>query len=89
MRYFDYSKIITELYNPVIINLISSLHEYKGKQQLFIEAKPDILESMLKIAKIQSTKASNSIEGIFTSDSRLNLLIDTKQNPLIEMRKKF
>jgi hypothetical protein len=58
--------------------LIISIHEYKEKQQLFIDAKPDVLDSMLKIAKLQSTKTSNSIEGIFTAYSRLNLLLDQK-----------
>jgi len=54
--------------NHEIMNLISGIHEYKGKQELFIEAKSDALESMLEIAKIQSTGASNRIEGIYTSD---------------------
>ena len=62
MRKFDYSIIPDELMNHEIMNLISAIHEYKGKQELFIEAKSDVLESMIEIAKIQSTGASNRIE---------------------------
>ena len=43
MRIFDYSKIRNELYVPEIVNMLSAIHEYKGKQELFIEAKPAIL----------------------------------------------
>ena len=64
------------------MNLVSKIHEYKGKQELFIEAKPDILEAMLEVAKIQSTGASNRIEGIFTSDARLGQLVMEKAEPL-------
>ena len=50
---------------------ISRIHEYKGEQSLFIEAKADTLTQLVKSAKIQSTEASNKIEGIYTSDARL------------------
>ncbi len=63
MRIFDYTTIPEELISYELMNLVSAIHEYSGKQQLFIEAKPDVLAAMLEIAKIQSTGASNSIEG--------------------------
>ncbi len=82
MREFDYKEINKEIFTPEIMNLITKIHEYKGKQELFIKAKPDILESMLEVAKIQSTGASNRIEGIFTSDSRLTEIVSKKAEPL-------
>ena len=81
MREFNYSNIPLELMNCEIMNLIAAIHEYKGKQDLFIEAKPDILEAMGKIAKIQSTGASNRIEGIRTTDRRLAELMQMKAEP--------
>lgn len=81
MRTFDYSKMPEELFTPEIINLISKIHEYKGKQDLYIASKPDILEFMVKIAKIQSTGASNRIEGIFTSEARLDALMKETTEP--------
>ena len=62
--------------------LVSKIHECKGKQELFIRSKPDILKSMLEVAKIQSTGASNRIEEIFTSDSRLEEPLSVKAEPL-------
>lgn len=81
MREFNYRKVDSELFTPEIMNLISKIHEYKGKQELFIEAQPDVLNAMLEVARIQSTGASNRIEGIYTSDARLNELVLQKAEP--------
>ncbi len=81
MRTFDYGTIKQELFTPEIVNLLSAIHEYKGKQELFIEAQPDILKAMLEVAKIQSTGASNRIEGIYTSEARLTQLGQDNAEP--------
>ncbi len=81
MRSFDYRKIPDELMSYELMNLVSAIHEYKGKQDLFIEARSDVLESMLQVARIQSTGASNRIEGIYTSDERLDALMKEKVEP--------
>lgn len=82
MKIFRYKEVDRELFTPEIMNLVSKIHEYKGKQELFIEAKPNLLEAMLEVAKIQSIGASNRIEGIFTSDARLDQLVMEKAEPL-------
>lgn len=81
MRKFNYSIIPKGLFCSEIINLVSAIHEFKGKQELFIEAKHDILSSMLEIAKVQSVGASNRIEGIYTSDERLDAIVLDKAQP--------
>ena len=81
MRTFDYAAIKQELFTPEIVNLLTSIHEYKGKQELFIEAQSDVLKAMLEVAKIQSTGASNRIEGIYTSEARLTELVKDKAEP--------
>lgn len=81
MRTFDYTRIPQDLMHPDIVNMISAIHEYKGKQELYLEAKADVLETMCEVARIQSTDASNRIEGIFTSNKRLNELMAQKTEP--------
>lgn len=81
MRKFDYIKIYPTLLTPEIVSLVGKIHEYKGEQALFVETKPDSLVSLLEIAKIQSTEASNKIEGIYTSDERLKKLVQDKTTP--------
>ena len=81
MHTFDYIEAPKQLLTPDIVNLLSSLHEFRGKQELYIEAESDVLTAFLDIAKIQSTKASNKIEGIYTSDERLEALVMEKTEP--------
>lgn len=45
-----------------VINLISSIHEAKGRQEAYLSKKPKELERLVEIAKVQSTEASNAIE---------------------------
>ena len=61
--------------------MIGSIHEHKGRQELFLEANIDELKTLLEVALIQSTGASNRIEGIFTSDKRLEELVSQKAEP--------
>ena len=81
MHTFDYTETPKQLLTPDIVNMLSSLHEFRGKQELYIEAESDVLTALLDIAKIQSTKASNKIEGIYTSDERLEALVMEKAEP--------
>ena len=81
MREFNYLKLM-ELSLPVnIYNTIAKIHEYKGKQELYVKNYPDVLDKMIDVAKIQSTKSSNAIEGIYTNDARLNELMNKKTEP--------
>lgn len=81
MRAFDYIKEPEKLFTPEIVRLIGSIHEHKGKQELFLEANIDELKTLLEAALIQSTGASNRIEGIYTSDKRLEELVRQKAEP--------
>lgn len=81
MRTFDYIKTPEKLLTPEIVQMIASIHEHKGKQELFLEANIDELKTLLDVAFIQSTGASNRIEGIFTSDKRLEELVNQKSEP--------
>ncbi len=81
MRSFDYKKEYAKLLTPDIVALLSQIHEYKGQQNLFIEANRDALSTLVDIAKIQSTEASNRIEGIITTEDRLKKLVQDKTTP--------
>ena len=48
MRKFDYSAFPGALLTPEISNLLSAIHEYRGKQDLYITAKKDILKTLLE-----------------------------------------
>lgn len=81
MRSFDYKEEWKKLLTPEIVMYLTRIHEFKGEQTLFIEAKADTLSQLVDIAKIQSTEASNKIEGIYTSDERLKALVKDSTRP--------
>lgn len=81
MRGYEYNKKWQQLLTPEIVTMLSQIHEFKGEQNLFIEAQADTLTQLVEIAKIQSTEASNKIEGIYTSDERLKKLVTNKTTP--------
>ena len=81
MHKFDYSESPRKLLTTDVVNMIVSLHEFKGKQEFNLVSKGNVLSSLLDIAKIQSTKSSNRIEGIYTSDERLVELVVKKSEP--------
>jgi len=81
MRNFDYKLICEKLYTPEIVPLLTGIHEHKGRQDVLFAVKEDVLSELTEIAKIQSTDASNRIEGIYTSDERLKLLVLDKTLP--------
>lgn len=82
MRFFNYTELTKELITPEISNLLSAIHEYRGKQALYRTARKDTLRKLQEIAVIQSTDASNRIEGICTSDARLRELVSQNVQPV-------
>ena len=81
MRTLNYKTEYQKLLSPKIVSYLAQIHEQKGQQNLFIEAQKDALSELLEIAKIQSTEASNRIEGIITTDDRLKKIVMNKTTP--------
>ena len=81
MRSFDYSRLYEKAWDTDILNLVAKIHECKGRQDLFIRQKPVELDRLVEIAKIQSTEASNKIEGIVTTSTRMKQLFEEKTTP--------
>ena len=81
MRQFNYSLIKEQKWDSEILGLIAAIYKEAGKQELYLKQKPDELERLVEIAKIQSTEASNAIEGIVTTNTRIKQLVEEKTAP--------
>ena len=81
MKRFDYSKFRERTWDNEILAYVAQIHEYKGKQELYLRQRPVELNRLIEIAKIQSTESSNRIEGIVTTDARLRQLVENKTTP--------
>ena len=81
MRTFNYSAIKDQKWDSEILGLVAAIYKYAGKQELYLKQKPHELEKLVEIAKIQSTEASNAIEGIVTTNTRIRQLVEEKTAP--------
>ena len=81
MRTFDYTKLKERKWDSEILGLVAQIHEFKGRQELYLKQKPVELDRLIEIAKVQSTESSNEIEGIRTTNTRLKQLCTDKTTP--------
>lgn len=81
MRTFNYSAIKNQKWDSDILGLIAAIYKEAGKQELYLKQRAEELEKLVEIAKIQSTEASNAIEGIVTTNTRIRQLVEEKTTP--------
>lgn len=81
MRNFNYSSIKDQKWDSEILGLIAAIYKEAGKQEMYLKQRPEELEKLVEIAKIQSTEASNAIEGIVTTNTRIKQLVAEKTTP--------
>ena len=81
MRTFNYSAIREQKWDSGILGLVAAIYKEAGKQELYLKQRPEELEKLVEIAKVQSTEASNAIEGIVTTNTRIRQLVEEKTTP--------
>lgn len=82
MRKFDYSFLNNGLLPANLINLTSTIYSLKTMAGIRKDEYEKIFTELEKIAKVQSVKSSNAIEGIVTSDERINEIVNQGVEPL-------
>lgn len=81
MRPFNYSAIKDMKWDGDILGYIAAIYKEAGKQELYLKQRPEELEKLVEIAKVQSTESSNAIEGIVTTSTRIRQLVEEKTAP--------
>lgn len=81
MRVFNYSDIANQKWDSEVLSLIAAIYKEAGKQEMYLKQRPEKLEKLVEIAKVQSTEASNAIEGIVTTNTRIKQLVEEKTTP--------
>ena len=61
--------------------MVAAIYKEAGKQELYLKQRPEQLEKLVDIAKVQSTEASNAIEGIVTTNTRIRQIVNEKTTP--------
>ena len=82
MRKFDYSFLDNGLLPTNLVNLTSVIYSLKTASNIRKDEFQKIFTELEKIAKVQSVKSSNAIEGIITSDKRIVEIVNQSSKPL-------
>jgi len=82
MRKYDYSFLENDKIPAKLINLLTGIYSMKTNNDIRKNNFPNIFTELEKIAIVQSVKESNAIEGIITSDERINEIVNRSSAPL-------
>ena len=82
MRKFDYSFLDNGLLPANLINLTSNISSLKTMAGVRKDEYAQIFTELEAVAKVQSIKSSNEIEGIITSDERIQAIVNQNSAPL-------
>ena len=64
-----------------LLGQLAQLDEYRGREALFRSQRGEALDRLVDVARIQSTEASNAIEGIVAPPARIKALVEDRTTP--------
>ncbi|MDR1604838.1 MAG: Fic family protein [Gracilibacteraceae bacterium] len=82
MRYFDYSFLEQGMLPAGLVSVVGAISELRERENALKTNYPDVFTRLESIAKVQSVKGSNEIEGIVTSEERINEIVNQNSAPL-------
>lgn len=82
MRKFDYTFLGQGMVPAGVANLVGAIREIKGMESRRMDLFPDMFSSLEQIARLESVRGSNAIEGIVTTDQRIREIVNGNTAPL-------
>ena len=83
MKKFDYSFLDNGLLPANLINITGTIYSLKTGAKIRKDEYERIFTELEKIAVVQSVKSSNAIEGIVTSDERIEEIVNQNSKPSV------
>lgn len=82
MRKYDYTFLEKDGIPGELINVLTNIYSMKSNNDTRKEEFPNVFTELQRIAIVQSVKGSNAIEGIITTDERINEIVNKSSAPL-------
>ena len=82
MKFFDYSFLERGMLPAGLVNIVSAIAELRARENEQKDSYADVFSKLESIAKVQSVKGSNEIEGIVTTEQRINEIVNQNSAPL-------
>jgi Fic family protein len=81
MRSFEHNYFLEQLISQDLLMMVRTVGEHRGRQALYQEQSPEILETLKRAAMVQSVESSNRIEGVTVAPDRLEPIVARKTRP--------
>lgn len=81
MRSLSREFLDRQLPTHALLRSVAAVHDYRGREELFRQQSPEILETLRRSAVVSSVEASNRIEGIVASPARIRRLVGKRTEP--------
>jgi Fic family protein len=81
MKSFEHDYLLDTPISHRLLSSVRLIGEYRGRQTLYSEQSPEVLDTLKRAAIIQSTESSNRIEGITAEHGRMEKLVIDKVKP--------
>lgn len=81
MRSFEHDYLLETPLSHGLLVAVRNLGEFRGRQVLYREQSPEVLETLRRVAMVQSAESSNRIEGITVAADRIEPLVRKKVRP--------
>ena len=82
LKRFDYSFLESGMLPAGLVNIVGAIAELRERENQLKDNYPGVFTRLESIAKVQSVKGSNAIEGIVTSEQRINEIVNQNSAPL-------
>ena len=82
MRNFDYSFLEHGMLPASLVNSVAGIAELRERENVRKDTYPNVFTRLESIARVQSIKGSNEIEGIITSEQRIDEIVNRNSAPL-------
>jgi Fic family protein len=81
MRSFEHGYLLEQPISQNLLMTVRALGEHRGRQSLYQQQSPELLETLQRVAMIQSVESSNRIEGVTVAPDRLEAIVAKKTAP--------
>jgi Fic family protein len=81
MKSFEHDYYLHQPISQALLMSVRALGEFRGRQVLYRDQFPEALETLRRVAIVQSTESSNRIEGITVPAERLEAIVAKKSRP--------
>ncbi len=81
MRSFEHNYLLEQPISHELLKMVRLIGEYRGRQDLYRRQSPEVLETLRRVAMVQSVESSNRIEGIVAGAGRVEALVEGRTKP--------